>query len=148
MIDFRKNISKFERSTLLPAIDEAKSFLRTIYGDQVNLENVNYIFNKGVRSRYYRNEITNELVNCKYLLPNVCISVRNDLILYQKKSLKLKNYQIKVDLYTQVICALIHELTHHIQYELNAPISELETTKNEVDYLKIYKPIYYRMLTI
>ena len=44
----------------------------------------------------------------------------------------------------QMMCALVHELTHHAQYELNTPKGELETTKNELAYLQEFHPETYK----
>lgn len=147
MIIYRNNITKFERVWIEKSIDEAKQFLLSIYPD-ANFDNIDYIFSHSFnRSRYFRNEIKNELVNCKYIKPTCCIAVRDTNKLYRMKSLNLKYYQVKTGLQVQTICAVIHELTHHIQHNENRSRSELETTKNEVEYLRRYYPIYYNLLT-
>ena len=76
----------------------------------------------------------------------VCIANRSELYLYEKKSLKLKRYSLNIGNYIQILCALVHELTHHIQYNENRTRSELETTKNEVEFLRVFYPDIYNQL--
>ncbi len=99
------------------------------------------IFSAGYsRSRYFRNEVSNG----KYLAPNVCISTRATLGLYNKPSLGIKRQWVFVGSDVQIVCALIHELTHHVQYEMNERKgNELDTTANELEYLKEYHPNFY-----
>jgi hypothetical protein len=62
------------------------------------------------------------------------------------KTLKIKKRFIVADKKAQIKRALIHELTHHVQFELKLPIGELLTTSNELEYLKEYYPIYYNKI--
>ena len=65
-----------------------------------------------------------------------------------KKSLKIKNRKIYVGHDVQIVCALIHELTHHVQYEKRYRVgNELDTTANELQYLKDFYPEYYSEIT-
>lgn len=137
---FRKNISEDLKPQILNAIEKVKKFLTEKYPN-TNLENVGYIFSKTYsRSRYFRN-------NEQSRKPNVCICARAKLYLYEKRSLKLKNYNAFIGIIPQIECALVHELTHHVQYEQNyRKGNELDTTKNEVEYLKKYYPKQYLKL--
>uniref|UniRef100_UPI002B1D8F0A hypothetical protein n=1 Tax=Pseudomonas oryzihabitans TaxID=47885 RepID=UPI002B1D8F0A len=93
--------------------------------------------------RYFRNN-----GNLKYPTPSVCICTRAELILYDKKSLGIKQTRLFVVSDTQIMCALIHELTHHVQYEKNERKgNELDTTRNELEYLKEYCHKYYNAIT-
>jgi len=142
-ITFRKNINEFEKKWLEQSILAAQDYLKKLY-DNPNFENLDYIFSKTYsRSRYFRNEVADG----KYKTPTCCIAIRNIIYLYPKESLKLKRYYITgVNTNIAVMCSLIHELTHHIQYNEKRTCSELETTKNEVEYLKAYHPYYYNSL--
>jgi len=128
----------------IPAmIEEAVSWMQKRYAS-VDFSTTEFIFSGTYRrSRYFRNE-----VECgKYLAPNTCISTRARLYLYDKKSLNIApkaTRGMKVGNEIQMMCALVHELTHHAQYELNTPKGELETTKNELDYLQEAHPDTYK----
>lgn len=118
----------------------ALSWMRNKYPN-VNFDNAEYIFSAGYnRSRYFRNAVP-----CgSYLAPNVCICTRATLYLYDKKSLGIKKNVCRVGYDVQIVCALIHELTHHVQYEIGIRIgNELDTTANELEYLKQFYPQYY-----
>ena len=110
----------------------------------VNFDNVGFIFSASYkRSRYFRNEAG----NAKYLLPNVCVTTRATLYLYDKRSLGLKKTSVYTGSEPQIMCSLIHELTHHAQYEQKIRMgNELDTTANELAYLKEYHPKYYSKL--
>lgn len=43
-------------------------------------------------------------------------------------------------------CAIIHEITHYIQGIEKRKFSEVETTQNEIDYLKQHEPFWYNRL--
>lgn len=136
-----RNIVKFQQKQIPEFIIMAQEFLQTIY-DKPDFNNVGYIFSGNLRtSHYFRNED-----NDKYKMPMVCISNRNRLILYEKKSLKLKNYRINPGAIIQMQSALVHELTHHIQYNEERSAGELETTRNEVKFLKENHPFWYNKL--
>jgi hypothetical protein len=128
----------------IPAfIEKAVSWLQVKY-PSVDFTTTEYIFSGSYsRSRYYRNQ-----VECgKYLAPNTCIGTRDDLYLYDKKSLNVSKKAttgLKVGREIQILCALVHELTHHAQYELNLNRGELETTRNELEYLKEFHPEVYK----
>lgn len=129
---------KIERS-----LSKALSFMREKYPD-VNFH-VDYIFGGGSRSRYFRNDNSGNF-NGKYKTPTVFISCRTRWITYKKASLKVyADFSVGVEL--QILLALIHELTHHAQYELGRlKGSEVETTKNELEYCEKYEPKTYKKL--
>ena len=62
-----------------------------------------------------------------------------DVLLYDKKSLGSYNTQIRnVGYKISWTCQIIHELTHFIQDLENRCFSEVETTQNELEYLREY----------
>jgi len=128
----------------IPAlVEKAIGWLQNKY-PSVDFTTTEFIFSGAYkRSRYFRNE-----VECgKYLAPNTCISTRERLYLYDKKTLNIAKKAtrgLKVGNEIQMMCALVHELTHHAQYELNTSKGELETTKNELAYLQEFHPETYK----
>lgn len=121
-------------------IQEATSFLETRYLF-TNFEGIRYIFGKGVRCRYFRNKNSFEP-------PTVYISLRAKWYTYDKKSLGRTAKGIFVGIENHTILGLIHELTHHLQYENGWNTGELETTRNEIEYAKEYLPKYYNKMEI
>lgn len=128
----RKSVRPYIESKIPDITNEALGWLKAKYPD-VNFENVDLIFSSGYnRSRYFINEAKDP----KYLTPNACISTRATLMLYDMKSLGIKKHSIFTGSIIQMVCAIIHELTHHVQYEQKRSRGELETTANELQYLK------------
>jgi hypothetical protein len=142
-ITVRKSVRP-EITERIPAfIDEAANWMQLKY-PTVDFTTTEFIFSGSYkRSRYFRNELKAGQGVGKYLAPNVCISTRAWLILYDMKTLCIKKRKMFVGSEIQMVCALIHELTHHAQYELGLPTGELETTRNELDYLKEFHPEYH-----
>jgi hypothetical protein len=143
MITIRKSVRN-EVVSIIPTLTQnAVNWMQAKYPD-INFNNVEFIFSAGYsRSRYFRNEA----MNAKYINPNVCISTRALLMLYNKPSLGIKKNKLFVGSSVQMMCSLIHELTHHVQYERNIRKgNELDTTANELEYLKQYHPNYYGKL--
>lgn len=125
-------------------IEDATRWMQQRY-PAVNFSNVEFIFSGGYnRSQYFRNN--GKYGNAKYLCPTVCICTRPMLYLYNMKTLKIKQSVLYVGAQTQIMCALIHELTHHMQYETNISRGELATTANELAYLKEYAPKDYEKI--
>lgn len=132
MINIRKSVRPDLASKIPNLINEALSWMQSKYPD-VNFSNTDFIFSAGYnRSRYFRNEKK----DAKYLTPNTCISTRATLMLYEMKSLGIKKNKVFTGSEVQIVSALIHELTHHAQYEQKRSTGELETTANELQYLK------------
>ncbi len=142
-ITIRKSVRP-EIAERIPAlIDEAANWMQLKY-PTVDFTTTEFIFSGSYnRSRYFRNELKVGQGVGKYLAPNACISTRAWLILYKIKTLCLKRTKLFVGSEIQMACALIHELTHHAQYELGLPTGELETTRNELEYLKEFHPEYH-----
>lgn len=142
MTTIRKSV-RLEIANKIPElINEALIWMKSKY-PTVNFSNTDFIFSAGYnRSRYFRNKKK----DAKYLTPNTCISTRATLMLYEMKSLGIKKNRVFTGSEVQIVSALIHELTHHAQYEQNRSRGELETTANEVQYLKEAHPKFYNKI--
>ena len=79
---------------------------------------------------------------------NVAIAVRHKLHLYNKQTVGLTTPKqgLAVGYVIGTTCAIIHELTHYIQGMEGRKFSEVETTQNEIDYLKEKDPYWYSRL--
>lgn len=142
MITIRKTAQKHE-NLIEPSINEAKKFLKKKY-PKAKLDDVDYIFSCSYsRSRYFHNNN-----NPKYPNPMVCICVRAKLYLYTKKSVGYTAEGAHIGIRPQMVCALIHELTHHIQRQEKRSASEVETTKNEVEYLSQFPKLFKKLTPI
>lgn len=139
MITIRKS-NLIHTDKIYSGIKIAKEFLSAKY-PEANLQNVEFIFGGGKRSRYFRNAN-----NSKYTTPTVFICCRSIWGTYKMKSLKVYADWIDVGIEKKIIFSLIHEMTHHIQYELQMPKGEKETTKNELEFCRIHYPEIYSKL--
>lgn len=76
------------------------------------------------------------------------ISVRPTLHLYKKKTVGLTTPPkgLNVGYVLGTTMGIIHELTHYAQGIENRTMSEVETTQNEVDYLKEVDKFWYDQL--
>jgi len=108
---------------------------------------IDYLISKyNVSSNIFDNIILKGSTTCrfpKYNINNKIIRIdlnrKKCIILYNKKS--IGSYSTYIPVYNMVIAytsQLIHELTHAIQHFQNRIYSEVETTKNEIDYLENY----------
>jgi hypothetical protein len=139
-ITIRKSVRKDLTISIPHLVEKILTWMKTKY-PEVNFDKVEYIFS----SSYNRSRNNS---GGKYQNPTACISTRSELILYDKKSLGIKKTNIFVGCQIQMICALIHELTHHVQYEQGIRIgNELDTTRNELLYLKENHLQYYNKIT-
>lgn len=134
----RKSINEKLGAKIPKLLENAISIMKSKYPN-VSFDNIDYEFSgTSSRSRYYRNRKKNHLVS---------ICTRAKLYLYDKKSLKIEQTKLFVGSEVQIMCAIIHELTHHMQYETKIPKGELETTRNELEYLKENYIKYYNIIT-
>lgn len=80
----------------------------------------------------------------------VNISTRPQLYLYAKANAGLTTPKsgLYVGTETQVACSVVHELTHYVQKKEGRKYSEVETTRNEIDYLRMNCPDDYRNLIV
>lgn len=141
-LTIRKSVRPKIKEQIPSVLDEALEWMKERYPD-VDFDRVGYIFSSSYnRSRYFPNQLGG-----KYAEPNVCISTDKTLRLYKKPSLGMKETTTFVGNRTQMVCAMIHELTHHVQYERkHREGNELDTTKNELEYLKEFHPEHYKYL--
>lgn len=131
MITIRKNVPQFIREDIEGSLGKAINFMKGKYPD-VDFD-VDFIFQySSSRSRYFRNNNKDS----KYTKPTATICTRSLLMLYDMKSLNIVRNTLDTDNHIQIECSIVHELTHHVQYEKGLAIGELLTTSNELEYLK------------
>lgn len=149
-VTIRKSVSKGLLPEIEQAIADAREFMLNKYPD-VNFD-IELIFSSGMRrSRYFRNASQakdGSFLNCKYATPVAQIDTRSLLILYDMKSLNIVRRQLEVGSYVQMTCAIVHELTHHVQYEKGLLVGELLTTSNELELLKTKHPEYWDYMMV
>jgi len=80
--------------------------------------------------------------------PVAIISCRTHLYLYEKK--RLGKYKQGLCVGYEICCAtcVVHELTHHAQFKRDRSSGELETTANEIEFIRKHHPYWYDMLMI
>lgn len=141
-----KNLPKYLEKPINDAIPMAYGFLASRYGWKFN-DVVLVIQPNASRSRYYskdnpreRNAIYGKDVAIATIKPH------SRLWLYEKKSLGSYKNGVYVGYTVEVACAIIHELTHHVQHVEKRKRGELETTKNELDFLRVSFPDVYKLI--
>lgn len=142
-ITIRKSVSLTDREYLPEIMDRALTFMGAKY-PSVNFNKVDFIFSGSFRrGRYYRNE----KANAKYTNPTVQIPTQRDYeLMYWKPSLGMIRNQVdNVGRYDVTASCIVHELTHHAQYELGKNHGEVETTQNELEYYKEFRPDVYAL---
>lgn len=140
-ITIRNSVSQTDREYLPEIIERALGFMQAKYPN-VNFGKVDFIFSGSLsRGRYYRNE----KANAKYTNPTVQIPTSSDYeLMYWKPSLGMIRNQVdNVGRYDVTASCIVHELTHHAQYELGKNHGEVETTRNELEYYKEFRPDVY-----
>jgi hypothetical protein len=65
---------------------------------------------------------------------------------YKKKTVGLYADGIYIDLIASLSTQLVHEMTHHIQNCEERKYSEVETTKNEIEWMRVHRPDEYSKL--
>ena len=66
---------------------------------------------------------------------------------YVRKTVGVYADHIKhVDLIACLTVQLIHEMTHHIQHCEDRQFSEVETTKNEIEWMRVHRPQFHSKL--
>lgn len=78
----------------------------------------------------------------------VAIALRHKLHLYSKQTVGLTTPKegLNVGYVIGTTCAIIHELTHYVQGIEGRRFSEVETTQNEIDYIKEVDLYWYEQL--
>ncbi len=139
-IIIRKSVPKYVLKKLEDILLEGLLFMEDAY-PEVSFNQVRVIVTYNAsRSRYYRNDYD------EHLSPTVLLNIRDNIFIYNMKSLKIKSTFAKAPFFVSGISSLIHELTHHVQYEKGLPKGELLTTKNELEYLKVFHPDIHKQL--
>jgi len=133
---FRKSVPQSMHGEFLDWLSEALAWMRDKH-PSTDFDSVqHYIFNRGgLRSRYYRNG-RNELEG-----PVVMIAWTECMSLYVMRSLGITTKKrLAVSPRVRIVSALIHELTHHHQYEHDLPRGEVLTTANQLNWLREVAP--------
>jgi len=144
-IHYPKTCPVWLKSAIDTAVPQAREFLIGKYG--AIFGNVHLVFQpNSCRSRYFRNK--NKPHKVFGHEPVATISCRSQLYLYTKNSLGKYKDGVNVGPTVQICCAIIHELTHHYQYHVNISRGELETTANELEFLRIKYPDWYKLIMI
>lgn len=141
----RKAVSKTIAPQLSSFTEKAVAWLQPKYPD-VTFDNVRFIFGTGVRARYFRNEVPNG----SHIEPTVFISTNRDFVmLYWKPSLGMVRKEVtNVGHEDSIMTQLVHELTHHVQYERGVRKgNETDTTENELLWLKEFRPDVFELFT-
>lgn len=133
MITVRNTVPKYYRKGISEILQTALDFISRKYPNVQNWEDIDIVFTARTRARgkYYRNKNSR-----KYTHPGMFVGIRPEMGVYYMKSLGIKKCWIKPGFMIATTCVLIHEFTHHAQHELGMNHGELETTKNELEYLK------------
>lgn len=130
-IVFRKSVPQSMHGQFLEWLDQAIAWMQTRHPETDFGSVGHYVFNRGgYRSRYYRRG------RQAMRGPVVMVAWNECLSLYPMRSLGITTQKrIAVSPRVRVMSALIHELTHHHQYERGLPRGELLTTANELAWL-------------
>lgn len=120
-----KSSTQTKKALLKRALKKGLDFLRTKY--DFNLKGVTIRFEDAITD----SQITHEKPRYIY------ISTTPVLVLYSLKRCKLTTPGNGLDVGRElaVICAVIHEVTHHIQLTEKRLLTEVECTNNEIEYL-------------
>lgn len=138
-----KTTPTYVAKVLDDAIEMAYGFLCARYGWKFN--NVVMVIQPTARrSRYFSNDRTPHKVYGK--TPVATIACHSKLYLYEKKTLGQYRQGLNIGYLPNIACSMVHELTHHVQFMEGRPMGELETTHNEIDFLKSRFPEWHKLL--
>lgn len=126
-------------------IEIAFGFLCAKYGYRFN-DGVMIIQPNAVRSRFFANDKTPHRIHG--FTPVVTIATTANLYLYVKNSLGKYRQGVNIGYTLGIATSIIHELTHYVQYLDKRSYSELETTANELEFLRTYSPDWYERIMI
>lgn len=143
MVTIRKSVSQSDREGIEQALSRSLNFMKSKY-PSVDFDKVDFIFSgTGSRGRYFRNEEA----NAEYKAPCVFVPTqREDEIMYWKPSLGMVRDTVKdVGRFDVMASCVVHELTHHVQYETGLNKGEVLTTENELLYYKEFRPDVYEL---
>lgn len=126
------NLTKFpkwQQRLLLNAINDSYDYILKAYPD-VSKEVLSLIYIKASNTCRFSNFNTNNnRIRLKLKQPS-------KVYLYEKKSIGQYNNIINTIEHHAYASCLIHEIIHYIQKIQNRKYSEIETTLNEINYLK------------
>ena len=135
-ITFNKGFPRYKMQAVNNAIGKASSFIKEKY-PHISLDEVSINFSATRHGSYYYHSDA-----------SINVSVRDEIILYKKVTCELttppKGLMVGCEL--QTTCAVIHEVTHYIQGLEKRKMSEVETTQNEIDYLRVNEPFWFSKL--
>ena len=123
---------------------EALQYMENKY-PKVNFDNFDLIFKGSPKQRgsNYTRRGTYEQGKKVIKKRIINLSIRPMICLYKKSDIGTYNVYQSVSHHIGGVSALIHEMTHHMQYEINGDVNEIETTFNELEYLENYHPDVY-----
>lgn len=144
-LHYPKTCPVWLKTAIDAAVPQAMDFLTDKYG--AIFDNVNIVIQPNSRrSRYFDNK---DEPHAKFgSEPVATISCRSQLQLYTKNSLGKYKQGVNVGPTVQIACSIIHELTHHYQHVKGLSYGELETTANELEFLRIRHPDWYKLIMI
>lgn len=136
IVTYNKSIPQWAKPKIDTALNSALQWLRQKYPDiDFDKAQLNISMTRN-RSLYYNKN------------GNIAIALRHTLYLYNKQTVGLTTPKegLAVGYVIGTTCAIIHELTHYVQGKEGRKFSEVETTQNEIDYLKETDPFWYNRL--
>lgn len=148
-----KTLPKYLIKPVAEAIKLGTAFVFDKYGEKTFDDLILWVSPTCSRGMYY--------VNAKYPhklfghTPVARVSCKTRLYLYEKASLGTYKQGVNVGYAIETGCCIVHELTHHAQYKRlglsprgYAYGGEVETTANELAFLKQYYPEWYSMIVL
>lgn len=133
---FNKGFPKYKIKAVANAIEKATAFLKERYPN-LSFDGVSINFSNTRHGSYFYHSDASI---------NVC--AKDKIFLYKKATCELTSPPdgLNTGCEIQTTCAIIHEITHYIQWLEKRKYSEVETTQNEIDYLKANEPFWYNKL--
>ena len=130
-------IAKRKKAIAKRALKKAIVFMKQKYG-KFSLAGVTITFRDGTKGSDYRECVIN-------------ISMDTILTMYKRKRCKLTTPKDGIDVGIELRATLsaLHECTHHQQRVSERPMTEVETTNNEIEYLYLYhRDIYNKLIPV
>jgi len=144
---YRGGIPKAIKDKIPDWYQEALLWMMNKYPD-VKFHNFDIVFSHNLnRGRYYRNKIGYK----KGERPLIQIKTSIDqygIWFYNMKSLGILQNCIQPGIKISIQLIIVHELTHHVQYERELPAGELLTTANELIYLRQLDSYWFNKLFV
>lgn len=139
-IKINKGMPKKILAQVEKAIPKASAFIKAKY-PHINIDEakINFSHTRNSSNYVHAYEGATEFIN---------IATHGEIRMYEKVTcgLTTPHEGLNVGIELQIITALIHELTHYIQGVEKRVYSEVETTRNEIEYLKQNEPFWYNCL--